>query len=84
MGLSPRAEELLSYFTGLAPVGETFEVPMAWLSEDIGINNKTAYHQYLNQLQTIGAVRRVACGAQRSTGVLVVVRRLEEMHRDEA
>lgn len=80
--MGPRAEVLLSYFTGMAPVGETFEVPMAWLSEDIHINTKTAYHNYLNQLLAIGAVRRVACGAQRSTGVIVVVRRLEEMHRD--
>lgn len=75
--LSPRAEELLSYFTGLAPVGEPIEAPLAWPMADLRINTKQCFHKHLNTLIAGGYVRRLATGSRRSFGLLVVLRRLE-------
>lgn len=81
--LSPRTEELLSYFTGLAPVGETFEVPLEWIRQDLGIYAKPCYHKYLNQLVSRGFIRRFSAGRQGSPGVIVVLRRLESVPVDD-
>lgn len=77
MTLSPRTEEFLSYLQGLAPCGETFEVPQDWF-RDIGVRSRVHFYRYLNALIESGHVKRVCTGARRSSGVLKVVRRLED------
>lgn len=77
--LSLRAEELLSYFTGLAPVGSTIEVPIAQARDDLRLGGEWVYYKYIRQLISHGLIRRVACGSQGSTGVLMVLRRLEDV-----
>lgn len=77
--LGPRQEELLSYLTGLAPVGETIETPIRHVMEDLSFGCRFTFYQRLNALIRNGCVRRIACGARQTTGVLVVLRRLEEM-----
>lgn len=70
-------EETLSYFQGLAPVGETFETPLAWVLPDLGVRSRHAFYRRLNALISKGYVRRIACGAKKTSGVLMVLRRLE-------
>ena len=79
--MGPRQEELLSYFQGLAPVGEMFEVPCAWIAADLGFNTRTAICNRIADLISQGMVRRIAVGACASTGLLMVIRRLEDMPR---
>lgn len=75
--IGPRQEELLSYLTGLAPVGEPIEVPLRHVMEDLRFTCKFTYYQRLNKLIQHRLVRRIACGCNQTTGVLVVLRRLE-------
>jgi len=77
MMLTRRTEEFLSYLQGLAPKGETIEVPQDWF-RDIGINHREHFYKYLNNVIRAGYVKRLGSGFRRSTGVLQVVRRLEE------
>lgn len=70
-------EETLSYFQGLAPVGQTFEIPLAWALPDLGVTSRFAFYRRLNALIAKRYVRRIACGAKKTSGVLVVLRRLE-------
>lgn len=77
--LSLRAEELLSYFTGLAPVGGTIEVPIAQARDDLRLGGEWVYYKYIRQLISLGHIRRIACGSGGSTGVLMVLRRLEDV-----
>lgn len=80
MTLTPRTEEFLSYLQGLAPCGETFEVPQDWF-RDIGVKSRVHFYRYLNALIESGHVKRCEPGCGRSTGVLKVVRRLEERRK---
>ena len=75
--MSPRTEELLSYFTGLARPGETFEIRRKTLYADMGWRSQWCYYKCLNHLIASGHVKRISCGAQGTTGALVVERRLE-------
>ncbi|GAA4108692.1 hypothetical protein ACFFTN_01295 [Aminobacter aganoensis] len=75
---SPCGEILLSYLTGLAPVGNLIEIPRKHVAADLGYRAYGTFHSYLNQLIARGYVRRVACGNAGSTGLLVVLRRLED------
>jgi hypothetical protein len=76
--MGPRQEELLSYFQGLAPVGETFEVPRAWIAADLGFNTRAAICNLIADLIASGAVRRIAVGTRASSGVLTVLKRVEQ------
>ncbi|MGX9145903.1 hypothetical protein [Mesorhizobium sp. 128a] len=67
----PRAIELLSYFTGLAPVGEPVIMHRVETMADLDLDH-TTYTLCLNHLIGSGFVRRVA------TKCLVVLRRPEE------
>lgn len=67
----PRAEELLSYFTGLAPVGDSVAVHRIEVMADLRLDH-TTYGLCLNHLVGRGFVRRVA------KGVIEVIRRPEE------
>lgn len=71
-----RLEEVLSYLIGLAPVGQLFEIPRAYAMADLGICEWTFY-VYLRELINQRYVKRFSCGASGSTGVLVVLRRME-------
>ena len=77
MTIGPRQEELLSYLTGLAPVGETIEVPIKHVMADLNFGCRFTFYQRLNKLIQHRFVRRIACGCNQTTGVLVVLRRLE-------
>lgn len=70
-------EVALSYMTGLAPVGETFELPLAHVMADLGYQSKFGWYAILNKLIAKRRVRRIACGAGGTTGVFVVLQRLE-------
>ncbi|TPL40665.1 hypothetical protein [Mesorhizobium sp. B2-4-6] len=67
-----RAEELLSYLTGLAPVGEPVVIRRDVAMADLRIGNANTYYQCLRHLVDGRFVRRV------NTGVVVVLRRPEE------
>lgn len=77
--LGPRQEELLSYMQGLAPVGEPIEVPIRHVMADLQFRCRATFYQRLNQLIQHRLVRRIACGCNQTTGVLVVLRRLESV-----
>lgn len=77
--LSPPAEVLLSYFTGLAPVGTLVEPRLAHVLADLGYKQKTSFYRCLNELIRSGCIRKKSVGSFGSAGMLVVVRRLEEM-----
>jgi hypothetical protein len=76
--IGPRQAELLSYFTGLAPVGETLEVPLAWIVQDLRFNTRSAIRNLIADLISHRAIRKIAVGARASSGVLVVLKRVEE------
>ncbi|MER8616005.1 hypothetical protein NKG99_03990 [Mesorhizobium sp. M1409] len=71
MAAAARAEELLSYFTGLAPVGEPVVVRRVETMADLQLDHNT-YSQCLNHLVGGKYVRRI------STRLLIVLRRPEE------
>lgn len=75
--MGPRQAELLSYLTGLAPVGDTIEVPLAWIVKDLGFNTRSAIRNLIADLISHRAIRRIAVGARASSGVLVVLKRVE-------
>lgn len=75
--MRPSFEETLSYLTGLAPVGEPIEVPIEWIMEDLELGSRAAWYVRLNGLINAQCVKRIACGAGMSTGVLMVMRALE-------
>lgn len=77
MKLGDAQEVVLSYLTGLAPVGEPFEVRLRDAMADLGYRSKYGWYCILNKLIAKRLVRRIACGAGGSTGVLVVLKRLE-------
>jgi hypothetical protein len=75
--MRPTYEETLSYLTGLAPLGEPIEVPIEWIMADLGLRTRANWYVRLNGLINEGCVRRIACGAGMSTGVLMVTKALE-------
>lgn len=79
--MRPAFEETLSYLTGLAPVGEPFEVPLAWVMADLGLRSKANWYSRLNGLIADQRVRRMERGLGRSTGILAVVRPIEPGRR---
>jgi hypothetical protein len=83
--LTPSAEVMLSYFTGLAPAGETFETALGQVYADVpSCPTRARFCQIVSELIAAGCVRKYSCGYN-STGVLAVLRRLEAMpHRQPA
>lgn len=76
--ITKRQAEVLSYLQGLAPVGESLEVPYSWLITDLGFRNRSAVCNMLFQLLDRGFIRRLyASDWHGSIGVWVVLRRLE-------
>lgn len=63
--MRPTFEETLSWLTGLAPVGEPIEVPLAWAMADLGLRSRANWHVRLNGLINAGCVRRLATGRGR-------------------
>jgi hypothetical protein len=72
-------EVMLSYLCGLAPVGETFEIDRKTLMEDLGLAHSVYYYRLIGRLIRLGAVKRISCGASRRTGVLIVLKRPEQV-----
>ncbi|RWH31629.1 hypothetical protein [Mesorhizobium sp.] len=68
----PRAEELLSYMTGLGPVGQPVTVNRDVAMADIGIGNANTYYECLRYLIAEQFVRRIG------GGIYTVLRRPEE------
>jgi len=68
---TPRAVELLSYFAGIAPVGEPVRFSRSEVMAALRLDRNT-YHRCLNHLVAERHVRRIA------TRVLIVLRRPEE------
>jgi len=79
--LGLRQEELLSYLTGLGPVGSPVEISRDVLEADLGFQSRYAFYSVLNRLIAKGFVRRVCTSLywRRTTGVLVVLKRLEDV-----
>lgn len=75
--LGPRQEELLSYLTGMAPVGEPFRFAPKHIMKDLGFNNRETTYRLLWRLCDQGCVERVDYGDARWPGRVRVLRRLE-------
>lgn len=73
MPITPRAEELLSYMTGLAPVGEPFALSRKTVCADLGFRSHSNLSNRLRELKTIRAVREV------DVGLWIVQRRPEAL-----
>lgn len=69
---------VLSYFTGLGPVGTPVEISIRDLSDDLGFRNPRSFYTHLTSLIVGGFVRRLSGGTGGSTGALVVLKRLED------
>jgi hypothetical protein len=82
--LTSPSEVMLSYLTGLAPVGHLFEPKLSQLMADLGYRQKVSIYRCLNELMRSGCVRKIACGANGTVGVLLVARRLEEVEERHA
>ncbi|GAA4108651.1 hypothetical protein ACFFTN_01255 [Aminobacter aganoensis] len=76
--MTPRAAVLLSYFTGLAPVGETFEVPRKWIMEDLEIGSSQTFAVLIRELVSTRRIRQIARGYAGTSGIFTVIRRLEQ------
>ena len=71
---NPRQAELLSYLTGLAPVGEPFEFRCNQAAADLGFGAVRSIYHRLQSLIDLELVARI--GKRQS---LVVLIRLEEL-----
>lgn len=80
-GLGYKQEELLSYLTGLGPVGEPVEIERDIVVADLGLKGFHWYYVCLNELLKRRYVKRIACSHSRitTTGLLVVLKRLEDL-----
>ena len=58
--MTPRAEELWSYMSGLAPLGEPVFLVREWLEEDLGMRNKFAVCNWTKELESAGVISRFA------------------------
>jgi hypothetical protein len=74
-----KAEILLSYLVGMAPLGTPFAPRTTWLTTDLNCNRWNLYTR-LNQLIRLGAVERLSAGSHRTFGVLVVRKRPEAFY----
>lgn len=74
---------LLSYLTGLGPVGSPVEVGIGDLAADLGYKNHRSFYTHLSSLMGRGFVMRLTPGYRGRTGVLAVKKRLED-HRPPA
>lgn len=73
---------MLSYLCGLAPVGETVETKVATILADLGLKHRKSFYEHLARLVAAGCVRRISVGCRQTSGVLVVLRRPEEVAWD--
>lgn len=62
--LTERQEEILSYMTGLAPVGQPFQVRHKWLLQDFNWMDHSAFHKCVRTMIDLGCVECVAIGRQ--------------------
>jgi hypothetical protein len=77
--IGPRQQELLSYLQGLAPVGETIEIPLAWIAADLGFRNRSAIRNLIAKLICHRLIHKVASGQRSSCGLLQVLKRVEDL-----
>ena len=79
MTLSPPAEVLLSYLTGLAPVGQTFEPRVAHVMADLGYRQHVSIYRCLSELIAAGCVKKHIYGGKDTLGLMAVTKRLENI-----
>jgi hypothetical protein len=85
-GLTAREEEILSYMTGLGPVGTVIDVHREMLYLDLGINHpnpntrRVVAHRHIASLIEGKWIRLVASGWRKSA--YIVLRRLEDCPLD--
>lgn len=72
-------EVLLSYYCGLAPVGESFVFSLPDLMADLGLLYRVYYYKLLSRLIELGAVQRLSAGSSRKAGLMVVLKRPEDV-----
>lgn len=60
--ITPKQEEMLSYLTGLAPVGTPFQVRHKWIDQDFDRMDHSLFCQTVRRLIKAGCVERVATG----------------------
>jgi hypothetical protein len=72
-------EVLLSYLTGLGPVGQPLEVNRRELMRDLDIPIKTYFYRLLARLVKAGAVKRLTTGAHNRIGLIAVMKRPEQL-----
>lgn len=80
--MRPRSEEMLSYLTGLGPVGTGVEPKYEWLFADLGYKTRAAPYHVINELIKLGHIVRNFSGSK-SPGVFTVLRRLEKVSSPE-
>lgn len=76
---NPRQAELLSYLTGLAPVGEPFEFRRHEAVSDLGFGTVRSIYHRLKPLMAMGLIARHYGGLFPKRGALVVLKRLEDI-----
>ena len=59
-GITPKGEEVLSYFIGLAPVGDEFILNRKHMKEDLGFGHRSAMSHMIRNLIWLGYIRRTA------------------------
>lgn len=77
--LSAPAEVLLSWMTGLGPVGQPVEPLIAAAMADLEYTSKPPLYRLAGELMRAGCVRKLASGGGGSFGLFVVIVRLEAM-----
>lgn len=77
--IGPRQAELLSYLTGLAPVGEPFEFRRHEAVADLGFGTVRSIYHRLKPLIAMGLISRHYGELFPKRGAIVVLKRLEEL-----
>lgn len=77
--LSAPAEVLLSWMTGLGPIGQPVEPLVAAATADLKYTSRQTLYRLVNELLRAGCVRRLASGNGGSFGLFVVAIRLEAL-----
>lgn len=76
---SPRQAELLSYLTGLAPVGQPFEFRRHEAVADLGFGTVRSIYHRLKPLMAMGLIARQRSELYPKRGAIVVLKRLEDV-----
>lgn len=81
-GMQHGSQVILSYLSGIAPIGTPIRVRREQISRDCEFGCVRAFHNRLNDLIARGLVRRIASGSRREPGALIVLKHYEEWKRE--